>query len=116
TLAAVIAVIPVAMLARCVVIYLNGYLMSWVVVRAIADLRTRAFEHLLNLPLSFFSANSTGELMSRVQDFGVLQSVMTNSVMTMVKEPVQVVMFSAILIAAQWKLTLCAALLCPVFL
>jgi subfamily B ATP-binding cassette protein MsbA len=115
-IASVIAIIPAVMLLRCVIIYLYGYLMSWVVVRAIADLRTRAFEHLLNLPLSFFSANSTGELMSRVQDFGVLQSVMTNSVMTVVKEPVQVVMYSAILISAQWKLTLCAVLLCPVFI
>ena len=90
-IAGVIAIIPVVMLLRCIIIYLYGYLMSWVVVRAIADLRTRAFEHLLNLPLSFFSASSTGELMSRVQDFGVLQTVMTNSVMTMVREPAQVV-------------------------
>jgi ABC-type multidrug transport system fused ATPase/permease subunit len=60
-IASIILIIPVVMLLRCVIIYLNGYLMSWVVVRAIADLRARAFEHLLNLPLSFFSANSTGE-------------------------------------------------------
>ena len=115
-IAGVIAIIPVVMLLRCVLIYLYAYLMSWVVVRAVADLRNRAFEHLLNLPLSFFSANSTGELMSRVQDFGVLQSVMTNSVMTMVKDPVQLIMYSGILITTQWKLTLCAAVLCPVFL
>ncbi|MGO8696566.1 MAG: ABC transporter ATP-binding protein [Limisphaerales bacterium] len=115
-IAGVIAIIPVVMLLRCIIIYLYGYLMSWVVVRAIADLRTRAFEHLLNLPLSFFSASSTGELMSRVQDFGVLQTVMTNSVMTMVREPAQVVMYTALLIGAQWKLTLCAALVCPVFI
>jgi len=115
TLAAVIAVIPVAMLARCVVIYLNGYLMSWVVVRAIADLRARAFEHLLNLPLSFFGGASTGELMSRIGDFGVLQNVMTNSVMVMAKDPAAVVSYTLILFAVQWKLALCAAVFCPLF-
>lgn len=112
----IIALIPIVMLIRCVIIYLYGYLMSWVVVRAISDLRARAFEHLLNLPLSFFSANSTGELMSRVADFGVLQGVLTNSVMVIVKEPVTVAVLTGTLIATQWKLSLCAAIFCPLFI
>ncbi|MGA2177060.1 MAG: ABC transporter ATP-binding protein [Verrucomicrobiota bacterium] len=115
-LAAIIAVIPVLMLARCVVLYLYGYLMSWVVVRAIADLRTRAFEHLLNLPLSFFGATSTGELMSRVGDINILQNVMTSSVMVLVKEPVQVMALTTALFATEWKLTLWAAVFCPLFI
>jgi ATP-binding cassette, subfamily B, bacterial MsbA len=114
-LAAVIAIIPAIMLARCIVIYLCGYLMSWVMVRAIAGLRARAFEHLLNLPLSFFGANSTGELMSRIGDIGTLQNVLTNSVTVVVSEPVKVIAFGAFLFATQWKLTLCAALFCPLF-
>jgi ABC-type multidrug transport system fused ATPase/permease subunit len=115
-LAGVVAVIPTVMLARCVVIYLYGYLMSWVVVRAIADLRTRAFEHLLNLPLSFFGANSTGELMSRVADFGLLQSVLANSVMVVIKEPVTVLSLAAFMFATQWKLALTAVIFCPLFI
>jgi subfamily B ATP-binding cassette protein MsbA len=114
--AGVIAAIPLVMLMRCVILYLNGYLMSWVVVRAVSDLRRRAFEHLLNLPLSFFGANSTGELMSRVGDFGILQNVMTNSVMVMVKEPVTVLVLVGYLVGTQWKLALCAAVFCPLFI
>ena len=34
--------------------------MAWVAVRTICDLRARLFEHLLNLPLSFFTKSSTG--------------------------------------------------------
>jgi subfamily B ATP-binding cassette protein MsbA len=115
-LAAVAAVVPALMLARCIVIYLYGYLMGWVVVRAIADLRTRAFEHLLNLPLSFFGANSTGELMSRIADIGILQGVVTNSVMVVVKEPVTVLSLGVFLFATQWKLSLCAVIFCPLFI
>jgi subfamily B ATP-binding cassette protein MsbA len=114
--AAVIGVIPAFMLVRCVILYLNGYLMSWVVLRAIADLRSRAFAHLLNLPLSFFGKTSTGELMSRVGDIGILQNVMTSSMMVLVKEPVTVLVLTSALVATEWKLSLFAALFCPLFI
>ena len=54
-------------LLRGVVAYLSSYLMAWVAIRTICDLRARLFEHLLNLPLSFFTGNSTGELISPQQ-------------------------------------------------
>src|ERR1700677_4036769 len=115
-LACVVAAIPALMLARGVVLYLYSYLMSWVMVRAIADLRTRAFEHLVNLPLSFFGANSTGELMSRVGDIGILQNVVGSSIMVFIKEPVTVATLAFALIVTQWKLTLFAAIFAPLFI
>src|SRR2546430_9554554 len=51
----------------------------------------RSFQHLLNLPMSFFSRNSTGELMSRVGDVYVLQNIMGNSLVVVVKEPVTLI-------------------------
>ena len=61
-----VSLVPLVMLGRGVCNYLNNYLMGWVAIRAICDLRARLFEHLLNLPLSFLSRTSTGELMSRI--------------------------------------------------
>ena len=86
----VVSLIPLVMLARGVCNYLNSYLMGWVSIRAISDLRARVFEHLLNLPLSFLSRNSTGELMSRIGDVGVLQNIMGISLVTLVKEPINI--------------------------
>jgi subfamily B ATP-binding cassette protein MsbA len=57
----IISTIPLVMIARGVIGYLHSYLMNWVAVRAINDLRIRLFQHLVNLSASFFSKNSTGE-------------------------------------------------------
>ncbi len=83
----IILSIPAVMFIRGLVGYLNIYLMSWVAVRAISDLRTRLFEHLLRLPSSFFNKTSTGELMSRIGDVGVLQTSIANTLSVVIKEP-----------------------------
>ncbi len=106
--------VPLVMLLKGVFTYLNVYLMSWVAIRAISDLRVRVFNHLLNLPLSFFSKMSTGELMSRVNDVGVLQNIVSNSLSTIIQEPVKVTVYLASLFALQPKLTLVALVVFPV--
>jgi subfamily B ATP-binding cassette protein MsbA len=93
-LVVVVSLVPLVMLGRGVCNYLNNYLMGWVAIRAICDLRARIFEHLLNLPLSFLSRNSTGELMSRIGDVGVLQNMIAVSMVTLIKEPIRLVTFA----------------------
>ena len=61
----VVSTIPAVMLLRGIFSYLNIYLVNWAAMRAIADLRTRLFDHLQNLSLDFFSRARTGELISR---------------------------------------------------
>jgi len=62
----VIATVPLAMLLRGLFGYLNVYLMNWVSIRAINDLRARLFDHLMGLSSSFFSDTSTGTLMAHL--------------------------------------------------
>jgi subfamily B ATP-binding cassette protein MsbA len=89
-----VGVVPLAMLARGVVNYLSSYLMNWVGVRAICGLRARLFEHLLNQPVGFLARNSTGELMSRIStDVGLLQNMLGVSMVTMISEPINVVVW-----------------------
>src|SRR5208282_3584262 len=105
--------IPLVMLGRGVCNYLNNYLMGWVAIRAICDLRARVFEHLLNLPLSFLSRNSTGELMSRIGDVGVLQNMIAVSMVTLIKEPIRLVSFASAAVLTNAKLTLIALVTFP---
>src|SRR6266516_712309 len=114
--ALVVAAIPLVMLVRGVIGYLHAYLMNWVSFRAINDLRVKLFEHLLNLPMSFFSRNSTGELMSRIGDVYVLQNIMGNSLVVVVKEPVTLIGLVFVLVSYQPQLTLQALVLLPVCL
>jgi ATP-binding cassette, subfamily B, bacterial MsbA len=90
----VVSLVPLAVLFRGVCNYLSSYLMGWVASRAISDLRTRVFDHLLNLPMSFLSRNSTGELMSRIGDIGLLQNMIGASLVTIIREPINVFAFA----------------------
>ena len=109
----VVSLIPLVMLLRGVVTYLNAYLMGWVAIRTISDLRTRVFQHLLNLPLAFFSKTSTGELMSRIGDLGVLQNLIGSSLTVVVKDPITLISFIVILFASEPKLTILTMLVFP---
>ena len=114
TVALVVAAIPTVMLLRGIIGYSHTYLMNWVSFRAINDLRVKLFDHLLNLPMSFFSKNSTGELISRVSDVYTLQSILGNSLVVMIKDPVTVIGIGATLIYMQPQITLLALVIFPV--
>jgi subfamily B ATP-binding cassette protein MsbA len=113
-----VGLIPVVMLARGFVNYLSSYLMNWVGIRAICDLRARLFEHVLNQPLSFLSRTSTGELMSRISgDVGQLQVMIGVSVVSLISQPVNIITMISIPLAISWQYTLVALvtmLLCVV--
>jgi subfamily B ATP-binding cassette protein MsbA len=109
----VVSLVPLVMLARGLFNYLNNYLMGWVAVRATSDLRARVFEHLLNQPLSFLSRNSTGELMSRIGDVGILQSQMGGSMVTMVQGPINVMALAFVAFHMNLRLTAIALVTFP---
>ncbi len=109
----IVSLIPLAVLARGILSYLNTYLMNWVAIRAICDLRVRLFEHLLNLPLSFFNRTSTGELMSRTGDVAVLQNMIAVSLVTLIQQPVALAGYVAILFTVNVKLACFALVVLP---
>ena len=114
-LVALVALIPAVMFLRGLFSYLNIYLLQWVAVRAITDLRIRLFHHLLNLSTSFFSRTSSGELMSRMMsDTQSLQNVISNATAVIVKDPVTLVSLLAYLLWQQPMLTLLSLAVLPV--
>jgi subfamily B ATP-binding cassette protein MsbA len=113
----VVATIPVIVLLRGIFGYLNAYLMTWAGARAIADLRTRLFEHLQSLSLAFFDTSRTGDLISRVtNDTQVLYGVVANSFSSMVKDPVTIAVLVAVMVAQQPMLTGISLVVLPVSL
>ena len=109
----IVSLIPLVVLLRGVVAYLSSYLMAWVAVRTICDLRARLFEHLLNLPLSFFTKSSTGELMSRNNDLLVLQNMIAVSLVTLISCPVTILSYVSMMLVVDPELTIIALLVFP---
>ncbi len=113
---AIVCLIPMAMLIRGFFTYLSAYLTGWVSMRTITDLQIRLFSHLLSLPASFFNRMSTGELMGRVGQASSLQSLVAQSLVTLIREPITILSLLALLLYTQPKLTIIALSTMPIAL
>lgn len=113
----VIALIPLVMLVRGFFGYLNVYLLQWVASRTIKDIRTKLFQHILSMDLSFFSSTSTGELLSRISaDTIALHNTITGCISVIVRDPATLIGLAAVLLWQQPKLTAVSLLVFPICL
>jgi len=114
---AIATLLPLAMIARGACDFLGTYLLNWVGLRAVMDLRVRLFEHLQSLSLDFYSTAPTGNLISRVtNDVGLVQQAISNVVEDVIKQPVTLVCVLAWLLYTDWRLTLATLVLFPICL
>ena len=110
----IVSTIPAVMLLRSLFAYLSMYLTNWAALRAVADLRTKLFDHLQNLSLGFFSHARTGDLISRItNDTQILHNVIGGWLASVVKDPVTLLCLLAVLISQQPTLTLISIVVLP---
>jgi subfamily B ATP-binding cassette protein MsbA len=113
--AAMVAIIPAVMLLRGLFSYLNIYLLHWVAIRAVTDLRVRLFQHLMSLSAGFFTRMRTGELISRIiSDTNTLQGIISNAIPVMVKDPATLIGLLVFVMWQQPKITLISMVVMPV--
>jgi len=87
-LVVVVLWLPAVFLVRGVAGYFNAYLIQLVGTRVLESIRRDYFVKLQNLPLSFFSRNSTGDLISRgLSDANQLQNTLTTVANEVVRSP-----------------------------
>lgn len=83
--------------------------------RTIRNLRNSVFEHVAKLHLGFFGNERKGEIMSHLTtDVQEVEGTVTNTMQTLIKEPLTLIGMIAVLIYSSWKLTLFAVLVLPV--
>lgn len=83
----------------------------------ILSMRTGIFEHVLRMPVAFFSRSHTGKLVSRLQsDVNGAQQAFTSTLSTLVSNGVTLVLVLGSMLALSWPLTLAALVLLPVFM
>ena len=64
-LAAVIFIVPLVALLRCVLVFLNHYCLAWVGMRTVKDIRCELFSHIARQSMQFHGRIDVGQLMSR---------------------------------------------------
>ncbi len=109
-----ILVIPALMFIQVVSAYLNFYLLQWVAIRSVCDIRVRLFDKLQRLSVGFYHSTNTGELISRISnDTYSLTKAITGILPVIVVGPATVIALVAVLLAKQPKLTLISLVVLP---
>lgn len=95
---------------------LYGYLSVLVGQRIMRDLRNHLYAHLQGMSLSWFTSTKTGEIQSRLaNDIGGVQSVVSDSVATLLSNVTIVLSTLAAMIFMDWRLTVLSVGILPVF-
>ncbi|MCL4805175.1 MAG: ABC transporter ATP-binding protein/permease [Anaerolineae bacterium] len=82
----------------------------------IFDLRNAVYGHFQRMSLRFFTQSRTGELMSRLNNDVVgAQQAVSNTLISIISNIVQVVATLAIMLALEWRLTLLGLVIVPFF-
>ena len=112
-------IMPIAVLvlvtSKGMFLWGNTYLTSYVGQRIIAELRRKLYDHIQNLPLSFFDSHATGDLMSRIlNDVTFLQTTATNAVVGVMRECFSIIALLAVVFSRDWKLATIAVIILPI--
>jgi ABC-type multidrug transport system fused ATPase/permease subunit len=116
-----LVLVVIAFLATALLVwlmtYLQTYLVGWVGQRALADLRIRIFTHLQTLPIGFYESRPAGVLISRItNDVEALDSLVTDSVVTLFQSGLTLVGTIGILLYLDVKLALLTFCVLPLLL
>ncbi len=83
----------------------------------IFDLRTQVFDHVVEMPVAFFTRTQTGKLVSRLNsDVIGAQQAFTSTLSTVLSNIIGLILVLAAMIVLSWQLTLAALILLPIFL
>lgn len=95
--------------------FVQTWLTGWVGQRALADLRKRIFAHLQAMPVSFYERRPAGVLISRMtNDVEALNSLVTDTIVTLVQATLTLVGSIVILLLLDWQLALLVFLIFPI--
>ncbi len=114
---AALAVLTVVYVVGLVTTYVQSRLMMAVSMGAVERIRNDLFEKMQTLPIRYFDARPTGEIMSRyTNDVDNIDVMLNNSLISVVSGIVTLVGTFIFMITTSWILTLVTVVFIPVFL
>ncbi len=107
-------VIILLFLLKGVFNYGQSYLMNFVGLRVIADLREKLYNHLQTLSLSFFTKTPTGILISRItNDVALIQGSVSSTITGLLKDAFTIIFLVGVVFYRDWKLAIIAFIIFP---
>lgn len=94
--------------------YGNSYYMGFVGQRLLTDLRKKLFDHILRLPVDFFTKTPSGQLTSRlINDINTLQNTVTDTLAHLIKQSFTLFALAIVVLTMDWELALVACIALP---
>ena len=94
--------------------YLQAYWMAHVEQGIIKDIRNDLYRHLNELSLGYFHRTRTGQLISRItNDVTLVNGGVSASFVTLIKNPLLIVVYLGMALYLSWRLTLIALVILP---
>jgi subfamily B ATP-binding cassette protein MsbA len=107
-------VIVLLFLLKGIFNYGQSYLMNFVGLRIIADIREKLYNHLQILSLSFFTKTPTGILISRItNDVNLIQGAVSNTIAGLFKDVFTIFGLIVVAFSQSWKLAIVAFIIFP---
>ena len=95
--------------------YFGMYFISPIRNGVVRDIRNKLFQKVLILPLSYYSDERKGDIMSRMTtDVREIEWSIMNSLEMIFREPITIIISLVFMIAMSWQLTLIAFILLPI--
>lgn len=94
--------------------YVQEYFIRTAGQRAIQDIRNQLFGHTMQLSMRYYVSKSSGVLMSRIlNDVNVMQSVLSEVLVTLLRETTTLVVLTAYAFYLDWRMALFAFVVIP---
>ncbi|CAD83445.1 probable transport ATP-binding protein MsbA [Candidatus Blochmanniella floridana] len=95
--------------------FASTYCISWVSGKVVMHIRRLLFNHIMNMPVSFFIEQSTATLMSRITyDADQVASSSSGALITIIREGASVVGLCIMMFYYSWQLSLVLILIMPI--
>lgn len=102
-------------LAKAICDYAGNFLISWVGISAVTDLRQEVFEKVLRQDSRFFEDQTTGKIMSSIMnDIGKVQEAVSSMLADWFRQTFTAVGTLAVMFGFDWRLSLVSLLAFPV--
>lgn len=103
------------MVLRGVSGFISSYCVSWVSGKVVMNMRRRLFNHMMDMPVSFFEQQSTGTLLSRITyDSEQVASSSSSAMITVIREGASIIGLFAMMFYYSWQLSLILMMIAPV--
>ena len=113
----IMIVLVVLLVIHSIAQYAHTYISGWLGQQVIRDIRTRLYEHIVNLRLKFFDKTPIGRLVTRtISDVETLADVFSEGLAAMAGDLLQIFFILAFMFYEDWRLALLSLSTIPLLL